>query len=1098
MFSLLNNLNYSEFINKLKNKNPDNNTIFIETYANLDLLLREVLDASELSFTTARSRFLYIVENKKLSEIFKKTGSIVFNLHYKIFDKKYNIEKIEKDSSLYIFQELYNLFSNEKISLLKPDEIDLINSFIKEKFSVKEVLRDRFDCHLKEIKETQTKFNHPLFELIVTDDFGDEVSIFLWLENSLEKIPIHKRFDYLKVFFKPDRMIRFFNLSWSQKGYYFQNEETTLVIEPNFLLDITAVAECFQAKSIIPELFFLKFIQQAEFNLAILKGGFINYLLDAVITKKDIDLQKDFKSLLKSQFLKILSYSKNDFTDILLDINQNHLQNLMQTAKFYKGEKISLEPSFISKEYGLQGRLDALIEYHDDENNKTVFELKSGNPPAKSLWQNHYAQVMGYNLLLKSVYGKQRTGYSMLLYSKAGKEPLRNVTYSESAISQILMCRNIIVNEILKLSNQETDLYTILSSLKQASLPKYLYSNLQDFFNLYKQLETYEIKYINTMIAFVLKEMIAQKIGYIDDAGTVRHGYSSLWTLNLSEKIKQKTIIQNLVLESSEGQIFYFSFFGNRDLGGFREGDLLLLYPVLKDKDDYSINPLKVPIFKAVLKKVSERTIGVQFRNELINIENLNSYDYFFAERDILESSFYSIPGSIINFFNSEKMKRKIFFGLSKPRFYEKINKDLSSTFDRVLEKADKFRDYLLIQGPPGTGKTSRYLISIIKQHIDKKKSPVVILAFTNRAVEEICHKLLDNELNFILLGTKSTEKDYHISSLAEFESNKSFDKDLISIKKKLSKTLIFVSTVANFQNEGVFLKKYVHADLLIVDEASQLLETQLFGIISYFSRFILIGDHFQLPAVSTQDISDIPKELCDLTGIKSLKDSLFERLHRRCLEKKWHDAYDLLPEHYRMHKSIADLINPFYSNKLRPSNKRQFLEFNFYGEVNNSLLQKLSQSRTVFLPTSEKEHIRYNIEESEKIYIIVKTIYEHMQEAFTENTIGVICAWKLQVNLISEKLLSLPCFSKTTVDTVERFQGSERDIIIYSTALSNQDLLKNMQSLTIDNLVDRKLNVAISRAKEQFILMGNPEILSYSQHYKRVIDSLSRIETIF
>jgi len=265
-----------------------------------------------------------------------------------------------------------------------------------------------------------------------------------------------------------------------------------------------------------------------------------------------------------------------------------------------------------------------------------------------------------------------------------------------------------------------------------------------------------------------------------------------------------------------------------------------------------------------------------------------------------------------------------------------------------------------------------------------------------------------------------------------------------------------------------------------------------LAGIIAYFDRFILIGDHFQLPAVCCQKPPHISPDIAETIGIKSLTDSLFERLYRRCKEKNWDDAYDLLPEHFRMHNDIAMLVNTFYEDKLSTAQERQFEAFEYYQQDRQEvpkLYSYLRKSRTIFIPTAEKVHIRYNEEEAEKVVSIVKTIFDNKQENFTEKTIGVICAWRMQVNLINSKMSKYPFASKVTVDTVERFQGSEREVIIYSTAVSSPELMKNLQSLTIDNTVDRKLNVAISRAIEQFILLGNKDILMKSKHYKRVLE---------
>ena len=110
--------------------------------------------------------------------------------------------------------------------------------------------------------------------------------------------------------------------------------------------------------------------------------------------------------------------------------------------------------------------------------------------------------------------------------------------------------------------------------------------------------------------------------------------------------------------------------------------------------------------------------------------------------------------------------------------------------------------------------------------------------------------------------------------------------------------------------------------------------------------------------------------------------------------------------------------------------------------------------------------------------------------EVLEKKTIGVISPWRLQCNEIYKRLTAEQK-NKITVDTVERFQGSERDIIIYSTATNNSFLL-DLLSVTkiIDGIeVDRKLNVVISRAREQFILLGNRELLSKKQVYRKLIE---------
>ncbi|MDD4155693.1 MAG: AAA domain-containing protein [Candidatus Cloacimonetes bacterium] len=1104
---------YIEIIHKITNEKTNfNKDLYYEIYSVFDLLLNQLLADSILKFTTIRSRFLFLSDRDKYSDDLVKKASQVFNKHHHLLQQDSLLREFDVKLLAYIFISTINYYLKEKITFTDTHFLKLISAYT---FNKEAISQEKLDCWFKKIRRIKDKKNVVLYELTGLNENGELIK-FLFLENILLnsqntfsilfKLGINdseKCFNCLIDLFKIDRHIRFFNVSYSEKGYFYQNFNTSFIIEPDFLLDVTAIAECFQTREIFPELFFIKFIDTPYYGLPILKGNFVNYLLDAIITESKLNLDinddnNDFYKQLQLQFLKILKFGKGDFKQILNEINEIHLPNL----KFFKDNigkdqsQISLEPAFISEEYGLQGRLDALIESSKDKNYKTILELKSGKPHYNHLWQNNFTQVTAYNLLLKSVFGNSRTGNSILLYSKAENDPLRNVPYSQSTAEQILLCRNIIINEIFKFADDENNIVTILFKLSQCKIPIFLLSKLSDKLILFNQLRDYEILYINSLISFVMRELIAQKLSFIDESGILKYGHSSLWTHTFEEKYKQKIIIPNLKLINQEDKVFHFTV-NKKSIelcsGNFREGDLIIIYP----EYEKSARPTKVQLFKAVLKEINtdenkNLNILITFRNELIRFKDLTHFKSFYIEKDILESSFYSIPGSIINYFHKRPLDRDIFFGLKKPRLNKKIkNTELNQlpVFERIMTKASHFEDYLLIQGPPGTGKTSKYLMSIVKNHINLNHTSVVIVAFTNRAVEEICNKLQENEIDFLLLGTKLTEENYHINSL--------INNDFLKIIEILQSKPVFVSTVATFQNEGYYLKNYINTDLLIVDEASQLLESQLIGIIALFNRFILIGDHYQLPAVSVQPKLETNKILKDKIHLDSLKDSLFERLFKICEKNNWTEFYDLLPEHYRMHNEIANLVNPFYDNKLKPNHNRQFEPFNYYlPDDNNHIISQLSKSRCIFIPTINTEQIRFNDEEANKIIKIINNIYQNIHNNFSEDSIGIICTWRMQVNTIIDKLQYLPFAEKITVDTVERFQGSERDIIIYSTAVANTELLDKMQSVSRNNKIDRKLNVAISRAKEQFIMLGNKNILTQSIHYQSVITKL--LEIIF
>ena len=323
--------------------------------------------------------------------------------------------------------------------------------------------------------------------------------------------------------------------------------------------------------------------------------------------------------------------------------------------------------------------------------------------------------------------------------------------------------------------------------------------------------------------------------------------------------------------------------------------------------------------------------------------------------------------------------------------------------------------------------------------------------------------------------------------------------------------------------NSNVNLFKIKRFDLAIVDEASQILEPHLLGLMcarsgnaDAISRFVLIGDHKQLPAVVQQDATESVVEEPILREIQltDCRHSLFERLINTERAAKRTDFIGILRRQGRMHPEIADFPNRrFYEreNLLCVPLPHQ-LEDTIYPSVPSSAQQTLSplgrllmENRRLFFPSKNCRQAgvseKVNTEEARIVAQLLKTIHTLSGTNFDPSkTVGVIVPYRNQIAMIRQEInrLDIPSLIPISIDTVERYQGSQRDIIIYSFTVQSRyqlDFLTSNCFVEDGKVIDRKLNVALTRARKQLIITGNEAILRKNALFKDLIDDMPRHE---
>jgi DNA replication ATP-dependent helicase Dna2 len=878
------------------------------------------------------------------------------------------------------------------------------------------------------------------------------------------------------------------------------DNDSSIILEPDYLVDVTEVASaCHDSYYAVN--FIKRFIDDKKASERLLFGTVVNYFFDELILNPESDFLQTFEAAIKTKPLPFLNLINNKFN--FKDFKQrlsNVFSNLKSViAKLGDGE-FSTEPSFLSPVYGIQGRLDLLIEFKDNENYVKVVELKSGKTPSKNItveikgnkfpagvWQEHLFQIAGYNLLLRHVDDDLNIN-SSILYISDYENPLRAVVCNNSILNNFIYYRNWIASLDVRMKNGITKFFDNIYNIKSDSFPEYITKNINLFTEKYFGNSELIQAWFREFSSFIIREIFLGKVGA--DTELEQNGFSALWKSSIEKKIADRTILPYLKINPLESDFksMHLKFTIDKQItkSVFRIGDLVLLYPYKTDNTD----PTKNVILKGYIKNIDKFSVSISLRNKKRNANNFLEYEFWMIESDYMEINYKKLFPSIFDFISIEENKKSKLIGLSKPEFDElsyESSFNLNEIQNIIFNKAINANDYFLIQGPPGTGKTSYMLTSLVEYYFNNSDKNILLFSYTNRAVDEIYSSIKQyiSIENIIRIGSKTGSDSDEI-----LLSNLSDRMKTTELLEKIKSSRIIISTAAslNANNEIFQLKKF---DLAIVDEASQILEPQIIGILSKVDKFILIGDEKQLPAVILQDKTQTKctNEILHQIELYDLGNSYFERLLRICKKNNWIEFFGSLEYQARMHEEIQEFPNlNFYDGILKTINERQSYPISIFKANSESKLERfLSQHRVVFIDCPIEHENKISKSESSLVKKIIEIISINSEKMDNES-VGVISPFRLQCNSILKELK--PDYADMiTVDTVERFQGSQRNIIIISMAVNSSSLLDRAISVIDGTDIDRKLNVALTRAKEHVIMLGSSEILNENPVYSKFID---------
>ena len=889
-------------------------------------------------------------------------------------------------------------------------------------------------------------------------------------------------------------------------------EADLIVVEPDFLVDISSIAACFQEYGHHPMAYVLNRMKPLPNTQQILLGNFASAALDDLINQPDFHFNNTLRGSFCRQALQFCTCGGFDGQRFKSDAMQQtaNLREAVATLfRAYDRRQALLEPSFVCADLGLQGRVDLmtadmqlLVEQKSGKNRN----IERGAPDVHR--DDHYVQLLLYYGILRYNFRLPADRLDIrLLYSKYPPgQGLLTVGYQQQLFREAIRLRNRIVAQEMGIARNG---FRSMAPLLQ---PDVLLENKEKatFFDRYIRPETArtleplqrlsadEQDYVERMLTFVFREQLAQKTGVQEGLGI---STADLWNMPLDEKLDTGNIFIGLTISdksaSAPGSGYDIITLdmpegGSDYLPNFRRGDGIYLYRY-EDTPDMRHSIL----FKGVIEQLAAQSVVVRLNDGQQNpyVFGDGRWAIEHAASDIMATA--SIR-SLHAFAAAAPHRRALLMGNREPRqsVHRQLTRPYHPHYDDILLKVKQADDYFLLQGPPGTGKTSMALRFMVEEELTADGSAILLMAYTNRAVDEICSMLEDSGHDYLRLGSSASCDPRYDGRLL----NSMVDQwpRLDDIRRQILGTRIVVATTSTLLSRP-FIFALKTFSLTIIDEASQILEPNIIGLLvsDSIGRFVLVGDHKQLPAVVQQPDDEPRLHDCRL--------SLFERLLNVERTAGRTQFTGLLQRQGRMHPDIADFPNRMFYRREQlecvPCQHQTETALDYPLPAEDALDEQLKTRRVLFIPsaccTADGIGNKANADEARIVADVLRRLYRQLSHFDSRKSVGVIVPYRNQIALIRRETerLGIGALADITIDTVERYQGSQRDIIIYSFTIQQPVQLDFLTSNCFQEdgiTIDRKLNVAMTRARKQLIMTGNVEILRQNAVFSQLIDRYS------
>ncbi|KAJ6874165.1 DNA replication ATP-dependent helicase/nuclease JHS1 [Populus alba x Populus x berolinensis] len=916
-------------------------------------------------------------------------------------------------------------------------------------------------------------------------------------------------------------------------------DNNLLIVHPEILVSGTRVAASFSCprRTVLDER-----LKCSEHSTAALIGTLLHQIFQAGLMQDNptINFLEEYARIVLQKNIESLhacGVNENDIFNTLVEaipklINWINLFKDSQDSKapiidfgpdnglkkLSISEVIDIEEMAWAPKYGLKGMIDASVrvKVESGRDEKIVpLEFKTGKSSME-----HVAQVILYTLLMSERYLKHIDS-GLLYYLQS--DQTRGITVQRSDVVGLIMRRNELANDILKASRTQ-QLPPMLQSLNMCRSCRHLdvctiyhkvnggskeSSGLGDLFDSHvHHLTTAHyvfLRHWDQLIDLEAKETQLVK--------------NRIWRPHSLKSDDSTSCLSSVVLDTSDRVPYQKSLKDNRFIYRFvhkkmplhevhASGGESLSFPS-SSAEDFNYT-LKSGDYVIISTKFGHQTVASGFITDIsrshvsfpkhLRLPGSNSsseaHDLFREvwqiDKDEFMTSFSVMRFNLVQLFlQSEQSShlRKMIVDLEAPRFdsgcifsqdpalsYIWSVKNLNGDQRRAILKTLTAKDYALILGMPGTGKTST-LVHAVKAMLMRGAS-ILLTSYTNSAIDNLLIKLKAQGIDFLRIGR-------HEAVHEEVRANCVFAMDVHSvedIKLRLEQVKVVAVTCLGISSPLLANKKF---DVCIMDEAGQITLPIALGPLMFASKFVLVGDHYQLPPLVQ---STEARE--NGMGI-----SLFCRL-----SEAHPQAISALQSQYRMCQDIMELSNALiYGDRLRCGSSEianARLKFSGLQSCSSWLKEVLNPGRPVIfintdmLPAYEAKDSK-TVNNPIEAYIVAEVTKELLNNGIVGDDIGIITPYNSQANLIRASVN----VTSVEIHTIDKYQGRDKECILVSFVRSSESPRNCTSSLLGDW---HRINVALTRAKKKLILVGSCKTLSKVPLLKLLVEKIEEQSGIF